>query len=159
LIIALQLAWPVLNFDLPWTNFGRLRPLAHLRGDFRIWRQRSSGNVDVCRAADVPRAHARQDPALVRHPGLQRLHRDRRNRLLLGATQGKEYAEPEWYADLWLTIVWVFYLLLFLGTLWKRKEPHIYVANWFYLAFIVTIAVLHITNNLTIPVSIYAPSP
>ncbi len=75
---------------------------------------------------------------------------------LLGATQSKEYAEPEWYADLWLTIVWVAYLLLFLGTLWKRKEPHIYVANWFYLAFIVTIAMLHITNNLTIPVSIYS---
>src|SRR5262249_53591438 len=62
---------------------------------------------------------------------------------LLGITQSKEYAEPEWYADLWLTIVWVVYLLVFLGTLIKRKEPHIFVANWFYLAFIVTIAVLH----------------
>ena len=62
---------------------------------------------------------------------------------LLGITQSKEYAEPEWYADLWLTIVWVVYLLVFLGTLAKRKEPHIYVANWFYLAFIVTIAMLH----------------
>jgi cytochrome c oxidase cbb3-type subunit 1 len=56
--------------------------------------------------------------------------------------------------DLWLTIVWVVYLLVFLGTLWKRKEPHIYVANWFYLAFIVTIAMLHIVNNLTVPVSL-----
>ena len=74
---------------------------------------------------------------------------------LLGATQGKEYAEPEWYADLWLTIVWVVFLLVFLATLWRRKEPHIYVANWFYLAFIVTIAMLHIVNNLTIPVSIF----
>ena len=63
-----------------------------------------------------------------------------------------EYAEPEWYADLWLTIVWVAYLLVFLGTIWKRKEPHIYVANWFYLAFIVTIAMLHIVNNLAMPV-------
>jgi cytochrome c oxidase cbb3-type subunit I len=67
---------------------------------------------------------------------------------LLGITQGKEYAEPEWYVDLWLTIVWVAYLLVFLGTIWKRKEPHIYVANWFYLAFIVTIAMLHMVNNL-----------
>ena len=67
---------------------------------------------------------------------------------LLGITQGREYAEPEWYADIWLTVVWVCYLLTFLGTLWKRKEPHIYVANWFYLAFIVTIAMLHIVNNL-----------
>ena len=76
---------------------------------------------------------------------------------LLGITQSKEYAEPEWYADLWLTIVWVVYLLVFLGTLAKRKEPHIYVANWFYLAFIVTIAMLHIVNNLAIPVSLTSP--
>ena len=61
---------------------------------------------------------------------------------LLGVTQSKEYAEPEWYADLWLTIVWVAYLLVSLVTVIKRKEPHIFVANWFYLAFIVTIAVL-----------------
>ncbi|HBN93144.1 MAG TPA: cytochrome-c oxidase, cbb3-type subunit I, partial [Hyphomonas sp.] len=73
---------------------------------------------------------------------------------LMGVTQSKEYAEPEWYVDLWLTIVWVAYLLVFLGTLWKRKEPHIYVANWFYLSFIVTIAMLHIVNNLSIPVSL-----
>ena len=76
---------------------------------------------------------------------------------LLGITQSKEYAEPEWYADLWLTVVWVVYLLVFLGTLMRRKEPHIYVANWFYLAFIVTIAVLHIVNNAAIPVSMFSP--
>jgi cytochrome c oxidase cbb3-type subunit I len=73
---------------------------------------------------------------------------------ILGATQGKEYAEPEWHVDLWLTIVWVAYLLVFLGTLWKREEPHIYVANWFYLSFIVTVAMLHIVNNLSVPVSL-----
>ena len=70
-------------------------------------------------------------------------------------TQSKEYAEPEWYADLWLTIVWVTYLLVFLMTLVKRKEPHIFVANWFYLAFIVTIAVLHLGNNPALPVSVF----
>lgn len=72
---------------------------------------------------------------------------------LLGITQGREYAEPEWYVDIWLTIVWVAYLVAFLGTIFMRKEPHIYVANWFYLGFIVTIAMLHIVNNLAIPVS------
>ena len=61
---------------------------------------------------------------------------------LIGATQSKEYAEPEWYVDLWLTVVWVAYLIVFLGTLLKRKEPHIYVANWFFLSFIVTVAML-----------------
>jgi len=73
---------------------------------------------------------------------------------LAGITQGREYAEPEWLTDLWLTVVWVCYLLVFLGTLVKRKEPHIYVANWFYLAFIVTIALLHIVNNLAMPVGL-----
>ena len=77
-----------------------------------------------------------------------------RHRLSARRHAGKEYAEPEWYVDLWLTIVWVVYLLVFLGTLAKRKEPHIYVANWFYLAFIVTIAMLHIVNNLAVPVSL-----
>ena len=67
---------------------------------------------------------------------------------LLGITQGREYAKPEWYVDIWLTIVWVAYLITFLGTILTRKEPHIYVANWFYLSFIVTIAMLHIVNNL-----------
>ena len=67
---------------------------------------------------------------------------------LIGITQSQEYAEPEWVCDLWLAIVWVTYLVVFLGTLWKRKEPHIYVANWFYLSFIVTIAILHVVNNL-----------
>jgi cytochrome c oxidase cbb3-type subunit 1 len=73
---------------------------------------------------------------------------------LLGVTQSKEYAEPEWYVDWWLTIVWVAYLAVFVGTIVKRKEPHIYVANWFYLSFIVTVAMLHVVNNLDIPVSL-----
>ena len=72
---------------------------------------------------------------------------------LLGITQSREYAEPEWYVDIWLTIVWVAYLVVFLGTIVKRKEPHIYVANWFYLSFIVTVAMLHVVNNLAMPVS------
>ncbi len=74
---------------------------------------------------------------------------------ILGGTQGKEYAEPVWYIDIWLTIVWVAFLIAFLGTILRRKEPHIYVANWFYLSFIVTIAMLHIVNNLAIPVSMF----
>ncbi|HML08358.1 MAG TPA: cytochrome-c oxidase, cbb3-type subunit I, partial [Xanthobacteraceae bacterium] len=74
---------------------------------------------------------------------------------LEGVTKGREYAEPEWFNDLWLTIIWVTYLAVFLGTVLKREEPHIYVANWFYLAFIITIAVLHVVNNLTVPVSVF----
>ena len=72
---------------------------------------------------------------------------------LMGVTQSKEYAEPEWYADLWLVVVWVTYFVLYLRTLARRKEPHIYVANWYYMAFIVVVAILHIVNNLAVPVS------
>ena len=72
---------------------------------------------------------------------------------VMGITQSREYAEPEWYADIWLTVVWVGYLAIFVGTLATRREPHIYVANWFFLAYIITVAVLHIINNLAMPVS------
>ncbi len=74
---------------------------------------------------------------------------------LLGATQSKEYAGPEWYVDIWLTVVWLVYLAVFLGTILHRRERHIHVANWFYLAFIVTVAMLHVVNNLSVPVSIW----
>ena len=73
---------------------------------------------------------------------------------LMGITQSKEYAEPEWYADIWLVVVWVTYFVLYLRTLARRKEPHIYVANWYYMAFILVVAMLHIVNNLAVPVSL-----
>jgi len=74
--------------------------------------------------------------------------------LFFGVTNSSSFW-PEWYVDIWLTIVWVVYLLIFLCTLAKRKEPHIYVANWFYLAFIITVAILHLVNNLALPVGFY----
>ena len=73
---------------------------------------------------------------------------------MMGITQSKEYAEPEWYADIWLVIVWVTYFVIYLRTLARRKEPHIYVANWYYMAFILVVAMLHIVNNLAVPVSL-----
>lgn len=75
---------------------------------------------------------------------------------ILGGTQSKEYAETVWYIDWWIVVVWLSFLAVFMGTLIKRKEPHIYVANWFYLAFIVTIAMLHVVNNMAIPVSMFS---
>ena len=72
---------------------------------------------------------------------------------LMGITQSKEYAEAEWYADLWLVVVWVTYFVLYIRTLARRNEPHIYVANWYYMAFILIVAVLHIFNNIALPVS------
>ncbi len=154
LVIASQLAWPALNFDLPWTNFGRLRPLHTSAVIFAF-----GGNVLLGTSFYVVQrtCHARLAGNL--SPWFVVLGYNlfiviAGTGYLLGITQGKEYAEPEWYADLFLTVVWVVYLLVFLATIWKRKEPHIYVANWFYLGFIVTIAVLHLGNNATIPTSI-----
>ncbi|MDX2308407.1 MAG: cytochrome-c oxidase, cbb3-type subunit I [Hyphomicrobium sp.] len=152
-IIAWQLAFPALNLDLPWTSFGRLRPLHTSAVIFAF-----GGNVLLGTSLYVVQrtCHARLPgrwaPWFVVW-GFNLLIVIAGTGYILGVTSGKEYAEPEWYADLWLTIVWVVYLLVFLGTIWKRREPHIYVANWFYLAFIVTVAMLHIVNNLAIPVS------
>jgi cytochrome c oxidase cbb3-type subunit 1 len=75
---------------------------------------------------------------------------------LMGITQSKEYAEPEWYADIWLVIVWV-YFAIYCARWRARKEPHIYVANWYYMAFILVVAMLHIVNNLAVPVARGSP--
>lgn len=157
LLIASQLAFPDLNFDLPWINFGRMRPLHTSAVIFAF-----GGNVLIGTSFYVVQRTCRARLAGTLSPWFVVLGYNlfiviAGTGYLLGITQGKEYAEPEWYADLWLTIVWVAYLLVFLGTVMKRKEPHIYVANWFYLGFILTIAVLHIGNNVAVPVSILSP--
>jgi cytochrome c oxidase cbb3-type subunit I len=155
-ILALQLAFPVFNFDLPWLAFGRLRPLHTSAVIFAF-----GGNVLLATSFYVVQRTCRARLAGDLAPwfvfwGYQFFIVIAGTGYLLGITQSKEYAEPEWYADIWLTIVWVTYLLVFLGTLWKRREPHIYVANWFYLAFIVTVAMLHIGNNIAVPISLYS---
>jgi cytochrome c oxidase cbb3-type subunit I len=155
LVIALQLAYPALNPDLEWFNFGRLRPLHTSAVVFAF-----GGNALLATSFYVVQRTNRTRLALGNLAwfvfwGYQLFIVLAATGYLLGVTNGREYAEPEWYVDLWLTVVWVAYFLVFFGTLLKRKEPHIYVANWFYLAFIVTIAMLHIVNNLAIPVSFF----
>jgi cytochrome c oxidase cbb3-type subunit 1 len=149
-IIAWQLAFPVLNLDLPWTNFGRLRPVHTSAVIFAF-----GGNALIATSLYVVQRTCRARLAGKWSPwfvfwGYQLFIVLAATGYVLGVTQSKEYAEPEWYVDLWLTLVWVVYFLVFVGTLAKRREPHIYVANWFYLAFIVTVALLHIVNNLAI---------
>ncbi len=154
MVIAWQLAFPVLNLDLPWTTFGRLRPVHTSAVIFAF-----GGNALIATSFYVVQRTCRARLAGHWAPwfvfwGYNLFIVIAASGYVLGVTQSKEYAEPEWYADLWLTLVWVVYLLVFLGTLMKRKEPHIYVANWFYLAFIVTVAMLHVVNNLAVPVSL-----
>ncbi|MDY0029419.1 MAG: cytochrome-c oxidase, cbb3-type subunit I [Pseudobdellovibrionaceae bacterium] len=151
--IALQLAFPALNFE-PYLNFGRLRPLHTSAVIFAF-----GGSALFATSYYVVQRTCQtrlfsDGLALFTFWGYQFFIVIAALGYVLGVTQSKEYAEPEWYADLWLTIVWVAYLIVFLGTVIKRKEPHIYVANWFYLAFIITVAVLHLGNNIEIPVSL-----
>ena len=155
LYIALQLAFPALNLNLEYTTFGRLRPLHTSAVVFAF-----GGNALIATSFYVVQRTCRARlafPTLARFVfwGYQLFIVLAATGYLMGMTQSKEYAEPEWHVDLWLTIVWVAYLAVFVGTLIKRREPHIYVANWFYLSFIITIAMLHIVNNLSIPVTIF----
>jgi cytochrome c oxidase cbb3-type subunit I len=151
-VIALQLAFPHLNIE-PWFNFGRMRPLHTSAVIFAF-----GGNALIMTSFYVVQRTSRVrlfggDLAWFVFWGYQLFIIMAATGYLLGITQGREYAEPEWYVDLWLTVVWVAYLLVFLGTIMTRKETHIYVANWFYLSFIVTIAMLHLVNNAAVPVS------
>jgi cytochrome c oxidase cbb3-type subunit 1 len=157
-IIAWQLAFPDLNLGLEWTAFGRLRPLHTSAVIFAF-----GGNALLATSFYVVQRTCKARLVGDITPwfvfwGYQLFIVLAATGYVLGITQGKEYAEPEWYVDLWLTVVWVTYLLMYLGTVMKREEPHIYVANWFYLAFIVTVAMLHLTNNAAIPVSLYSPT-
>ncbi|MEQ9044818.1 MAG: cbb3-type cytochrome c oxidase subunit I, partial [Sneathiellaceae bacterium] len=152
--IAFQLAFPALNFDTSFLNFGRLRPLHTSAVIFAF-----GGNALIASSFYVVQRTCRAKLALGGLAwfvfwGYQVFIVLAATGYLLGITQSKEYAEPEWYVDIWLTLVWLAYLAVFLGTILRRREPHIYVANWFYLAFIVTIAMLHVVNNLAMPVSL-----
>ncbi|MBY0338415.1 MAG: cytochrome-c oxidase, cbb3-type subunit I [Acetobacteraceae bacterium] len=156
-VIASQLAWPALNLDLEWTTFGRLRPLHTSAVIFAF-----GGNALFCTSLYIVQRTSRarlfggDDMGWFLFWGYQFVIVAAALGYVLGITQGKEYAEPEWYVDLWLTVVWVAYLIAFGGTLIRREEPHIYVANWFFLAFIITVAVLHLGNNVSIPVDLAA---
>lgn len=151
--IASQMVFPDLNIE-PYLNFGRLRPLHTSAVIFAF-----GGNALFATSYYVVQRTCgvrlwNDKLALFTFWGYQFFIVIAALGYVTGITQSKEYAEPEWYADLWLTIVWVSYLLVYMMTIIKRKEPHLYVANWFYLAFIITVAVLHLGNNLSIPVDL-----
>ena len=157
-VIASQLAFPQLNFEVLQGigNFGRLRPLHTSAVIFAF-----GGNALIMSIFYiVQRTTATRlwggNLAWFVFWGWQLMIVLAATSYVLGGTQGKEYAEPVWYIDLWITVVWVSLLLVFMGTLMRRKEPHIYVANWFLLAMIITIAMLHLVNNMAIPVSIFS---
>jgi cytochrome c oxidase cbb3-type subunit 1 len=154
--LAWQLAFPDLNFDSSWTNFGRVRPV-HTTSV--IWG--FGGNALIATSFYIVQRTSRARLAGELSPWFVLLGFNLFCILavtgyLYGATQSREYAGPEWSADIWLVIVWVTYFGVFVRTLARRAEPHIYVANWYFLAFIVVIAMLHIVNNLAIPVALFS---
>jgi cytochrome c oxidase cbb3-type subunit 1 len=150
-VIAAQLAWPELNFGVPWLSFGRLRPLHTNAVIFAFGGcalMATSFHV-VQRTCQTPLFA----PFLARFVfwGWQAVIVAAAISLPLGYTQGKEYAELEWPIDILITLVWVSYAIVFFGTVGRRKVRHIYVANWFFGAFILAVALLHVVNSAAIP--------
>ncbi|WP_245891930.1 MULTISPECIES: cytochrome-c oxidase, cbb3-type subunit I [Devosia] len=151
--VAALLAWPDLTFDVAWLSFGRLRPV-HTSGVIFGF----GGNALIATSFHVLQRTTRARLPDAISPWFVLLGYNlfcivAASGYLMGLTQSKEYAEPEWYADIWLVVVWVVYFAIYMRTLARRKEPHIYVANWYYMAFILVVAILHIVNNLAVPVS------
>jgi len=153
--IAAQLAWPVLNFDTPWITFSRLRPLHTNAVIFAFGGSAlfASSYYVVQRTCHVRLISDRL--AAFTFWGWQLVILLAAITLPLGITTTKEYAELEWPIDLLIAAVWVVYAVVFLGTIVKRRVKHIYVANWFFAAFILAVAVLHIVNSAALPVSMW----
>ena len=155
--IATELSWPDFNLGPAFLNFGRLRPVHTSAAVFAF-----GGNALFASSFYVVQRTCR-----ARLAGPDSLH----DFIFwgyqffivmaaisygLGFSRGQEYSEPEWHITLWLVLVWVLYAGVFIGTLMKRAEPHIYVANWFFVAFILTVAVLVLVNNAAVPISPFA---
>jgi cytochrome c oxidase cbb3-type subunit 1 len=154
-LIAAQLIWPQLNFDTPWLTYSRLRPLHTNAVIFAFGTSAlfATSYYVVQRTCQI-RLFAPKLAAFT-FWGWQAVIIAAAITLPLGITQGKEYAELEWPIDIAITIIWVSYAIVFFGTIAKRTTSHIYVANWFFGAFIITVAVLHIVNSMAVPVSLF----
>ncbi len=157
--IAAQLAWPALNFDIPWLTFSRIRA-NHTFGV--IFAFGGSALMGTCYYIVQRTGHTRL--ALGRLAkftfwGWQLVIVLAMSTMPFGVTQAKEYAEPDWFLDLLIAVVRVSFGIVFFATLKKRRIQHIYVANWYYGAFIIAVGLLHIVNNLALPVSLLKSYP
>ena len=153
--IAAQLYWPALNFDTPWLTFSRLRPLhtnavifafggcALMATSFYVVQRTSQVRLFSDKLASFT------------FWGWQAVILSAVVTLPMGLTSTKEYAELEWPIDIMIALVWSAYMINFFGTMIIRKVSHIYVANWFFGAFILTVLVLHVGNSMVVPVSLF----
>ena len=152
--IASQLVWPELNFGLSWTSFGRLRPL-HTNAVIFAFGGCALFATSYYVVQRTTQARLVSDGlAAFTFWGWQAVIVLAAITLPMGLTSSKEYAELEWPIDILIAVVWVSYALVFFGTIMKRKMKHIYVGNWFFGGFIITVAVLHIVNSMAIPVTL-----
>ena len=152
-LIAAQLVWPDLNLNLPWTSFGRLRPL-HTNAVIFAFGGCALFATSYYTVQRTCQASLFGGPLVAfTFWGWQLVILLAAITLPLGITTSKEYAELEWPIDILITLVWVAYAIVFFGTVMKRQTSHIYVGNWFFGGFILTVALLHVVNNLELPVS------
>lgn len=153
-VIAAQLAWPDLTHGIPWLSYGRLRPLHTNAVIFAF-----GGCALFATAYHVVQRTSQTRLfapwlAMATFWGWQLVIVLAAVTLPLGITSSKEYAELEWPIDVLIAVVWVAFAVVFFGTVGTRKVRHIYVANWFFGAFIIAVALLHIFNNIQIPTSL-----
>jgi len=159
LLIALQLAYWPLNFNSEWITFGRLRPLHTNAAIFAF-----AGNA-IFAAIYFSTQRLLKTPmlsrtlSLIHFWGWQLIIVSAAITLPLGYSQSKEYAELEWPIDIAIAVIWVIFAVNFFGAIKNRREKHMYVAIWFYIATIITVAVLHIINSLEIPVAAFKSFP
>ncbi len=153
-LIAAQLAWPALNFDTAWLSFGRLRPLHTNAVIFAFGGcALMSTSLFIVQRTCHTRLISDKLAAFV-FWGWQLVIVLAAITLPMGLTTSKEYAELEWPIDILIAVVWVAYAVLFFGTVARRRDKHIYVANWFFGAFIIAVAILHIINSLAMPATL-----
>lgn len=153
-VAAAQLQWPALNFENPWITFSHLR-LDHTFGV--IFAFGGSALMGTCYYIVQRTGHVRLalgKLAMMTFWGWQLACVLAMVTMPLGLTQSKEYAEPEWWIDILIAVVWISFGVVFFTTLARRRIKHIYVSNWYYAAFIIAVALLHVINNLVIPVSL-----
>jgi len=158
-IIAAQLIWPDLTYGIEWLSYGRLRPL-HTNAVIFAFGGSALFATSYYVVQRTCQARLFSDKLTAfTFWGWQAVIVGAAITLPLGKTMGKEYAELEWPLALLVALVWVAYAVVFFGTIVMRKVKHIYVANWFYGAYILTIAVLHIVNNSSIPAGMWKSYP
>lgn len=154
LLAALQLVWPMFNFDLPATTFGRVRPI-HTNAVIFAFVGNGIFMGVYYSLQRLCKARLFSDKlSKIHFWGWQLIIVLAALSLLLGYTTGKEYAELEWPIDILITLIWVVFGINMFGTILKRREKHIYVAIWFYIATWITVAMLHIVNSVELPVSL-----